>query len=221
MSTPKVAFVCVHNSCRSQMAEALGKKLASDVFESFSAGTETKPRINQDAVRIMKSLYGIDMERSEEHTSAFQTPGGHSPSRHCGHDGLQRRLSDAPLPPPRGLGARRSERQGRSGFYRNRADDRKENPGPSTTNTERKYLRRVLNESRKALFSFRVGSTRRSRRFEPTFDQTRLRQLYRIVRSRRPFLSASPAPPFFLYAKVCCTLYFMGAQPLKNGGADE
>lgn len=62
MSTPKVAFVCVHNSCRSQMAEALGKKLASDAFESFSAGTETKPRINQDAVRIMKSLYGIDME---------------------------------------------------------------------------------------------------------------------------------------------------------------
>lgn len=36
---PKVAFVCVHNSCRSQMAEALGKLLASDVFESYSAGT--------------------------------------------------------------------------------------------------------------------------------------------------------------------------------------
>lgn len=32
----KVAFVCVHNSCRSQMAEALGKRLANDVFESFS-----------------------------------------------------------------------------------------------------------------------------------------------------------------------------------------
>lgn len=39
---PKVAFLCVHNSCRSQMAEALGKKLASDVFESYSAGTELK-----------------------------------------------------------------------------------------------------------------------------------------------------------------------------------
>ena len=54
----KVAFICVHNSCRSQMAEALGKHLAADIFESYSAGTETKPKINQDAVRIMKELYG-------------------------------------------------------------------------------------------------------------------------------------------------------------------
>ena len=61
----KVAFICVHNSCRSQIAEALGKYYASDVFESYSAGTETKPMINQDAVRIMKELYGIDMEKSQ------------------------------------------------------------------------------------------------------------------------------------------------------------
>ena len=62
---PKVAFVCVHNSCRSQIAEALGKKLASDVFESYSAGTELKDRINQDAVRLMKTMHGIDMERTQ------------------------------------------------------------------------------------------------------------------------------------------------------------
>ena len=61
----KVAFICVHNSCRSQIAEALGKQLASDVFDSYSAGTETKPQINQDAVRIMKELYGIDMEKTQ------------------------------------------------------------------------------------------------------------------------------------------------------------
>ena len=61
----KVVFICVHNSCRSQIAEALGKHLASDVFESYSAGTETKPQINQDAVRIMKELYGIDMEQTQ------------------------------------------------------------------------------------------------------------------------------------------------------------
>ncbi len=61
----KVAFICVHNSCRSQIAEALGKYYASDVFESYSAGTETKPMINQDAVRIMKELYGIDMEKRQ------------------------------------------------------------------------------------------------------------------------------------------------------------
>lgn len=65
MSKPKVAFVCVHNSCRSQIAEALGKRLAADVFESYSAGTETKPQINQDAVRLMKQIYGIDMEQTQ------------------------------------------------------------------------------------------------------------------------------------------------------------
>lgn len=65
MTKPKVAFICVHNSCRSQIAEALGKTLASDVFESYSAGTETKPQINQDAVRLIKALYGIDMEQTQ------------------------------------------------------------------------------------------------------------------------------------------------------------
>ena len=61
----KVAFICVHNSCRSQIAEALGKKLAAEVFESYSAGTETKPQINQDAVRLMKQVHGIDMEANQ------------------------------------------------------------------------------------------------------------------------------------------------------------
>ena len=61
----KVAFLCVHNSCRSQMAEALGKHLRGDEFEFYSAGTETKPQINQDAVRIMKELYGIDMNKTQ------------------------------------------------------------------------------------------------------------------------------------------------------------
>ena len=65
MTKPKVAFICVHNSCRSQIAEALGKALASDVFESYSAGTETKPQINQDAVRLVNELYGIDMEQTQ------------------------------------------------------------------------------------------------------------------------------------------------------------
>lgn len=62
---PKVAFVCVHNSCRSQIAEALGKHFASEVFESYSAGTETKPQINQDAVRLVKEIYGVDMEATQ------------------------------------------------------------------------------------------------------------------------------------------------------------
>lgn len=65
MSKPKVAFVCTHNSCRSQIAEALGKLLAGDSFESYSAGTQLKDQINPDAVRVMKRLYGVDMTRSQ------------------------------------------------------------------------------------------------------------------------------------------------------------
>ena len=61
----KVAFICLHNSCRSQIAEALSKHFASEVFESYSAGTELKSQINQDAVRLIKQLYDIDMEKNQ------------------------------------------------------------------------------------------------------------------------------------------------------------
>ena len=84
----KVAFVCVHNSCRSQIAEALGKRLACDVFESYSAGTETKPQINQDAVRLMKQKYQIDMEKR-----STQTFIRYSTSGCCDYNGMQCRLS--------------------------------------------------------------------------------------------------------------------------------
>lgn len=57
----KVAFICVHNSCRSQMAEAFGRVLGLNQLEVYSAGTEQRDLINQDAVRIMKEV-GIDME---------------------------------------------------------------------------------------------------------------------------------------------------------------
>lgn len=63
---PKVAFVCVHNSCRSQIAEALGKHFANEVFESYSAGTQVKDKINPDAVRLMKQIYHIDMEETQK-----------------------------------------------------------------------------------------------------------------------------------------------------------
>lgn len=66
MRKVKVGFICVHNSCRSQMAEAISKLLASEVFESYSAGTETKPQINQNAVRIISDLYGINMNQTQK-----------------------------------------------------------------------------------------------------------------------------------------------------------
>lgn len=68
MKKKKAAFICVHNSCRSQIAEALGRYLAGDVMESYSAGTETKPQINQNAVRLMKKIYGIDMEANGQYS---------------------------------------------------------------------------------------------------------------------------------------------------------
>ena len=71
---PKVAFLCVHNSCRSQMAEALGKRLAGEVFDSFSAGTQPGGRINPDAVRLMKQVYGIDMELTQRSKPLSELP---------------------------------------------------------------------------------------------------------------------------------------------------
>ncbi|MGM9578337.1 MAG: arsenate reductase ArsC [Evtepia sp.] len=71
---PKVAFLCVHNSCRSQIAECLGKRLAADVFESYSAGSETKPQINLDAVRLMKKLYGVDMTQTQRSKTFEEIP---------------------------------------------------------------------------------------------------------------------------------------------------
>lgn len=68
MEKKNIVFVCVHNSCRSQIAEALGKLYLSDRFNCYSAGTVVKPQINQDAVRIMKDMYGIDMEANGQHS---------------------------------------------------------------------------------------------------------------------------------------------------------
>lgn len=65
MKKIKIAYVCVHNSCRSQMAEAITKVLEPEFFEAYSAGTETKPKINQDAVRIIKNLYHVDMNETQ------------------------------------------------------------------------------------------------------------------------------------------------------------
>ena len=70
----KIAFICVHNSCRSQIAEALGKHLRGDAFDFYSAGTETKSQINQDAVRLMKELYGIDIELTQYSKTVDKIP---------------------------------------------------------------------------------------------------------------------------------------------------
>lgn len=57
-----VAFVCIHNSCRSQMAEGFGKELGKGVFNSYSAGTEDYPEVKPLAVQVMEEA-GISMEK--------------------------------------------------------------------------------------------------------------------------------------------------------------
>ncbi len=56
----KVAFVCTHNSCRSQMAEGWARELAGDKMEIYSAGTENYPEVKPKAVEAMKNA-GIDI----------------------------------------------------------------------------------------------------------------------------------------------------------------
>lgn len=71
---PVVAFVCVHNSCRSQIAEALARLLVPEVFDAHSAGTEVVERINPDAVRLVNELYGVDMEQTQRSQSLDELP---------------------------------------------------------------------------------------------------------------------------------------------------
>ncbi len=56
----KVLFVCVENSCRSQMAEAFGKRLGKDIFDSYSSGSNPSGQVNKKAMASMKSI-GYDM----------------------------------------------------------------------------------------------------------------------------------------------------------------
>lgn len=63
---PNVGFICVHNSCRSQMAEAIAKIKYKDIFNAYSAGSEVSRDINVDAIRLIKDRYDFDMSKSQK-----------------------------------------------------------------------------------------------------------------------------------------------------------
>ena len=63
MDKIKVLFVCIHNSARSQMAEALLNKMAGDRFQAFSAGIEPGT-LNPLVVEVMKEI-GIDISANK------------------------------------------------------------------------------------------------------------------------------------------------------------
>jgi arsenate reductase (thioredoxin) len=70
----KVGFICVHNSCRSQMAEAIAKLKAEDTIEAYSGGTALKDEINPDAVRVVQQLYGVDMRATQSSKLITELP---------------------------------------------------------------------------------------------------------------------------------------------------
>ena len=56
-----IAFICNHNSCRSQIAEYFGKKYLRDMCNVYSGGSQIKSEINKDAIRLIKELYNDDI----------------------------------------------------------------------------------------------------------------------------------------------------------------
>jgi arsenate reductase (thioredoxin) len=60
----KVLFVCVENSCRSQMAEAFAKIHGKDIMESYSAGSHASGKVNEKAIISMQAL-GYDLNRHQ------------------------------------------------------------------------------------------------------------------------------------------------------------
>ena len=60
MGKPIVAFICTHNACRSQIAEAMARRFADDVMRAHSAGTHPAKNVNPDAARLLASEYGFD-----------------------------------------------------------------------------------------------------------------------------------------------------------------
>ena len=57
---PSVLFVCVANSCRSQMAEAIAKSVVGERWEVWSAGSQPGGRVHPVAIQMMKEL-GLDL----------------------------------------------------------------------------------------------------------------------------------------------------------------
>jgi arsenate reductase len=59
MKKLKIGFICVHNSCRSIMAEGICLDKYGDMFEVFSAGSEQRDHVNADALRCLERNYNV------------------------------------------------------------------------------------------------------------------------------------------------------------------
>src|SRR5262245_7474290 len=62
----RVAFVCVENSCRSQMAEAFARIHGGDQVEAYSAGSRPSGVVNPKAIEAMKEIgYDLTNQKSK------------------------------------------------------------------------------------------------------------------------------------------------------------
>jgi len=62
----KVLFVCVENSCRSQIAEAFAKIHGKDIIEAYSSGSKPSGIVNEKAVASMKKIaYNLSTHTSK------------------------------------------------------------------------------------------------------------------------------------------------------------
>ena len=63
---PKLLFVCVENSCRSQMAEAFARIHGTDLLEVFSAGSQPSGSVHSRAIQLMAEIgYDLTVHRSQ------------------------------------------------------------------------------------------------------------------------------------------------------------
>lgn len=69
-SKPRVLFLCVHNSARSQLAEGLLRKMAGDAVEVFSAGSEPS-ELNPFARRVLEEMGANASEQYSKSVSQF------------------------------------------------------------------------------------------------------------------------------------------------------
>lgn len=66
----RVAFLCPHNSCRSQVAEALAREIASDTFEAYSAGSEPSYTVDDRTAWMLLEYCSYDItEKYPRHVS--------------------------------------------------------------------------------------------------------------------------------------------------------
>lgn len=55
-----ILFVCVENSCRSQIAEGFARVLGKGILEPYSAGSRPAGKVNPEAIVVMREI-GIDL----------------------------------------------------------------------------------------------------------------------------------------------------------------